>query len=74
LSTEVVPVVRLANEIAAQFPNHPVPEAAQAIATHIRQFWDPRMRRELLTLDPEVAAELDERAAAAVAALRVATK
>jgi len=42
------PVLRLAGEIAAQFGHRPVAEAAAAMAEHIRQFWDPRMRRALL--------------------------
>ncbi|TNC26553.1 formate dehydrogenase subunit delta [Amycolatopsis alkalitolerans] len=41
------PQVRLANEIAAQFHHLPPKEAAAAIAAHIRQFWDPRMRADL---------------------------
>ncbi|RZQ60081.1 formate dehydrogenase subunit delta [Amycolatopsis suaedae] len=41
------PQVRLANEIAAQFRNEPEDEAAKAIATHIRAFWDPRMKADL---------------------------
>ena len=42
------PVLRLAGEIAAQFEHRSVTEAADAMAEHIRQFWDPRMRRALL--------------------------
>ncbi|WP_236795375.1 formate dehydrogenase subunit delta [Amycolatopsis sp. GM8] len=46
MSTES-PQIRLANEIAAQFHHRPPDEAAAAIAAHIRQFWDPRMRADL---------------------------
>jgi formate dehydrogenase subunit delta len=42
------PMVRLANEIAVQFHHRPPDDAAEAIAAHIRTFWDPRMRSELL--------------------------
>ena len=42
------PVLRMAGEIADQFASRPVYEAAAAMAEHIRQFWDPRMRRSLL--------------------------
>jgi formate dehydrogenase subunit delta len=42
------PQVRLANEIAVQFHHRAPEEAAEAIAAHIRAFWDPRMRSELL--------------------------
>lgn len=42
------PHVRLANEIAEQFTHRPIDEAAQAVATHLRTFWEPRMRAALL--------------------------
>ncbi|MBC6460869.1 formate dehydrogenase subunit delta [Actinomadura sp. HBU206391] len=41
------PQIRLATEIAAQFRHRPPDEAAEAIARHIRSFWDPRMRAGL---------------------------
>lgn len=44
----VPPTVRLAGDIAAQFRHRPAEAAAAAVAEHIRQFWDPRMRRDLL--------------------------
>ncbi|WP_063043359.1 formate dehydrogenase subunit delta [Nocardia pseudovaccinii] len=58
------PAMRLATDIAAQF-RHVTPDAAAAvIVEHIRRFWDPRMRAQLLdqvarageTCDPHVAA------------------
>lgn len=42
-------LVRMANQIGDFFDA--MPDRAQAlegIATHIKKFWDPRMRRELL--------------------------
>lgn len=42
-------LVRMANRIGQFFqamPEHA--EAIDGIATHIRKFWEPRMRRELL--------------------------
>jgi formate dehydrogenase subunit delta len=62
-------VVRMANDIARQFAHLPADEAAAAVANHVRSFWDPRMRRQLLEeidrdesqLDPLVVA--GERAA-----------
>lgn len=42
------PHVRLANDIAAQFTHRPLDEASRAIATHMRAFWEPRMRAALL--------------------------
>ncbi|MEU4420524.1 formate dehydrogenase subunit delta [Actinoplanes sp. NPDC024001] len=42
------PQIRMLNDIAVQF-QHQAPEAAAAaIAAHIRAFWDPRMRAELM--------------------------
>jgi formate dehydrogenase subunit delta len=42
-------LVKMANEIAAFFEAEPVRAVAlEAVAGHLRRFWDPRMRRELL--------------------------
>lgn len=53
-------LIRMANRIGDFFeamPDHS--EAVDGIATHIRKFWDPRMRRELLAaLDADRAAQL----------------
>ena len=41
-------LVRMANQIAANFRHHPQAQAAAEVADHIRMFWPPLMRRELL--------------------------
>ena len=42
-------LVHMANRIGEFFQAMPDrDEALQGVATHIRKFWDPRMRRELL--------------------------
>lgn len=42
-------LVRMANDIAAFFAAEPEPAVAlDGIAGHIKKFWEPRMRRELL--------------------------
>ncbi|MGA2803383.1 MAG: formate dehydrogenase subunit delta [Acidimicrobiales bacterium] len=41
-------LVRMANQIAANFRHHPEAQAAAEVADHIRMFWPPLMRRELL--------------------------
>jgi formate dehydrogenase subunit delta len=41
-------VVRLANDIAAQFAHQDAESAAMAIAAHITTFWEPRMTTELI--------------------------
>ena len=49
----------MANEIAVQFHHRPADEAAAAIANHIRKFWDPRMKADLLARVQSDAASLD---------------
>lgn len=44
-------LVKMANEIAAFFaaePDHAL--AVEGVANHLKRFWEPRMRRELLAL------------------------
>jgi len=42
-------LVRMANQIGDFFDAMPDrPEALEGIAQHIKRFWEPRMRRELL--------------------------
>ena len=42
-------LVHMANRIGEFFQAMPdQQEAMQGVATHIRKFWDPRMRRQLL--------------------------
>jgi formate dehydrogenase subunit delta len=47
-NTGTPPYARLANEIAVQFTRRPFEEASEAVAAHIRKFWDPRMRGQLM--------------------------
>ncbi len=55
---DVVPSeVRMGNQIAREFAHLPQAEAAAAIARHIENFWEPRMRRAIEAL----VAEGDER-------------
>lgn len=41
---------RMGNDIARQFAHLPAEAAVERVATHLRKFWDPRMRRRLLAL------------------------
>ena len=42
-------LVHMANQIGAFFEGEPdQEEAANAVASHLKRFWDPRMRREIL--------------------------
>jgi formate dehydrogenase subunit delta len=68
------PVVRLINDISVQFHRMPVDVAGAAIADHIRQFWDPRMRSQLASLTLAEEDDLDERSLVAANLLRVAAK
>jgi len=44
-------LVNMANQIGSFFASMPDrQEAMKGIAEHIRKFWEPRMRRELLAL------------------------
>ncbi|WP_392545125.1 formate dehydrogenase subunit delta [Oryzobacter telluris] len=42
------PVVRLGRDLVRNFESLPPDKAASEIATHIRKFWEPRMRQDLL--------------------------
>jgi formate dehydrogenase subunit delta len=67
-------MVTMANQIATYFRSYPHETAVDGVATHIRQFWEKRMRAQLLDhvakggegLEPlviEAAARLQPRAA-----------
>jgi len=71
MSQTVPAQVRLANDIAVQFHHRPADEAASAIANHIRMFWDPRMRSELLTRAETDTADLDPLVIEAVRILKI---
>lgn len=46
---EVARLVKMANDIGAFFESDKDPSrGAKGIADHIRMFWEPRMRRQLL--------------------------
>ena len=62
-------LARMANDIANGFSALPEPDRAHAVATHIRQFWDPRMRRALGALAAEGRLELKPAVRDAVRAL-----
>ncbi|WP_075813219.1 formate dehydrogenase subunit delta [Serinicoccus sp. CUA-874] len=40
--------VRMGEDIARAMAHHPPERAAEEIATHIRKFWDPRMRASIV--------------------------
>jgi formate dehydrogenase subunit delta len=43
-------LIKMANEIGAYFASEPDAEqAAQDVARHLRRYWEPRMRRQIIT-------------------------
>lgn len=62
MSDDLPPVIRMGNDIARALHHLPDDEAAEAVATHLKKFWEPRMRRALVDLvragDPRVDALL----------------
>lgn len=43
-------IVRMANDIGHFFAAYPHDEALAGVRSHIRDFWDPRMKKELRAL------------------------
>jgi len=42
-------LIKMANEIGAFFGGTaPAPEAAQAVASHFKRYWEPRMRAQMI--------------------------
>lgn len=58
-------VARLANDIAVQFPHLPDDQAAEAIAAHVKLYWEPRMVAGLTALAGRPDSGLTARAGAA---------
>ena len=61
-------LIRMANQIGAFFAAMPDrPEALEGIALHIKRFWEPRMRQELMAhIEANDAAGLDDIVATAL--------
>jgi formate dehydrogenase subunit delta len=66
-------LVKMANQIAAFFEGeggHDPQEAAKLVATHLRRYWEPRMRTEIIQhLQSRDGEGLDELARSGVALL-----
>ena len=52
-------LVLMANQIGAFFVTQPRAKARDAIANHLRKFWDPRMRNEIQAYEQNDGAGLD---------------
>jgi formate dehydrogenase subunit delta len=60
-------LVDMVNEIAAFFAGEEPAKAAENVANHLRRYWDPRMRRQIVTHVTEGGAGLSDVAKAGVA-------
>ena len=67
---DVAPVVWRVAEIVDQVRHKPVDVAAAAVATHLRNFWDPSMRADLIAYVDSDPPDLDPIVAQAVELLR----
>lgn len=65
------PAMRLAHDVSAQFRHLPAGQAAEVIAGHIRTFWDPRMRAQLVEQVADTGDDCDPSVAAAARLLTV---
>lgn len=60
----------MANQIGKFFAHEGESQAAQSVATHLRRYWDPRMRRAILAHYDAGGAGLDPIVYRAVASLK----
>ena len=63
-------LVRMANQIATFFETQPGDDRAERTAQHLADFWDPRMRHEILRLAEAPDSGLSPLARAAVLRLK----
>ena len=64
-------LVMMANQIAAFYRRKPQAEAAEAIADHLRKYWDPRMRSTIIAHAQSGGAGLEPATLAAIRALHI---
>ncbi|OBF33861.1 formate dehydrogenase [Mycobacterium sp. ACS1612] len=70
MATNAPAEIKMINNIAAHFGYLRDEQAANAVADHIRRFWDPRMKQRLLLLAASDTEDLDPIAATAAGLLR----
>lgn len=63
-------LIHMANQIATFFEAAAPAAAAEGVARHINDFWEPRMRAGLLALGPEAQAALRPAVRAALPLIR----
>ena len=60
----------MANQIGRFFAHRPEHAAAADIADHLRKFWEPRMRNQIITMLGEDSGQFDPAVRKAVESLR----
>ena len=60
----------MANQIGKFFAHQKHDQAVESITTHLRQFWDPRMRRDILAHSDDPGVRLEPLVREAVERLR----
>ena len=67
-------LIKMANQIGDFFTGAAPEQASRDVANHLKRYWDPRMRAQIVSyLDERHGAGLSEVALAAVAQLKVDT-
>jgi len=59
-------MVHMANQIALFFASYPREDAIAGVADHLRKFWEPRMRKQIIAYVAQGGAGLHELALEAV--------
>jgi formate dehydrogenase subunit delta len=59
-------MVHMANQIALFFASYPREDAVAGVADHLRKFWEPRMRKQIIAYVAQGGAGLHELALEAV--------
>ncbi|HEX4073979.1 MAG TPA: formate dehydrogenase subunit delta [Candidatus Acidoferrales bacterium] len=59
-------MVHMANQIAKFFASYPKDQAVAGVTDHLRQFWEPRMRKQIIEYVAQGGGGLDELAVEAV--------
>lgn len=63
-------MIHMANQIAAFFASYPREEGVAGVANHLKLFWEPRMRRQIIAYAAAGGGGLHEYAIEAVKRLR----
>ena len=66
-------MVTMANQIAIFFKSQPGDDRAERVATHINDFWEPRMRQQLARYVDDGGAGLEPLLLEALTGIRVPT-